>query len=245
MLKEVEKTVLVGVLKSRNDLQAVLKDLWYRIPAAYLPKRKFKYLAFYQPAVFGKNGKQIQYYARIAKTKVVKRIDLIPKESKHPRAQNDYLKVELSWVKKLPKPIKNIIPRRVSFGFTSLKSLLDARNILELYGIAPTEQIMQIGLNRIGVETVKEFNVSKGRKRYRIDLVVFCKNGKIAIECDNLKAHNSEIQKNIDKLKDNFLMLNGWQVIRLKEENIITELDICLARVRKIVRKLGGQKKIF
>lgn len=236
-----KRTVLVSVLKNKSDLHALLKENWYRIPVAYLPRRKFTYLAFYQPASFGRLGKRIQYYARVLKSKTVKRIDLLPKERAHPRAHDDYLKIELAWLKKLVRPIKNIIPRRVSFGFTSLKSLLKAGDILELYGISPTEQIAERGLNRLGIKTKKEFNVSYGGKRYRLDLAVFCKNGRIAIECDNLKAHSDGVQIAKDKKKDEFLKRHGWQIVRLTERDITERLDYCLGLVARAADKLGGQ----
>lgn len=239
-LKRKNKIVLVCVLKDKRDLRILLKENWYRIPIAFLPRRKFTHLAFYQPAEFGRNGKRIQYYARVAGNKIVKRIDLLPKERNHPRAYDDYLKIEFAWIKKLAEPIKNIIPRRVSFGFTTLKSLLKAGDILELYGVSPTEQIVERGLRNLGIKTEKEFTVSKNGTRYRLDLAVFCKNGRIAIECDNLKAH-SGVQIGKDKLKDAFLQRNGWRLVRLTEKDITETLDDCLAQVTEEVDKLGGQ----
>src|SRR3989338_6456152 len=237
-LKRKSKTVLVCVLKTKSDLRILFRQNWYRIPVAYLPRRKFSYLAFYQPAVFGKGGQRIQYYARVKSSRVAKRIELLPREKNHPRAHNDYLRIELAWVKKLARPIKNIIPRRVSFGFTSLKSLLKAGDILELYGISPTEQIIDSGLNRLGIKAKKEFAVSKEGKRYRLDLAVFCRDGRIAIEFDNLKAHSSRVQINKDKMKDKFLERNGWHVIRLTEKDITKRLDYCLRLVARTVDDL-------
>ena len=244
-LKRKSKTVLVCVLKTKSDLRILLKQNWYRIPVAYLPKRKFSHLAFYQPAVFGKGGQRIQYYARVKTSKIAKRVELLPREKNHPRAHDDYLKIELAWVKKLARPIKNVVPRRVSFGFTTLKSLLKAGDILELYGIAPTEQIIERGLNNLGIKTKKEFGVSKDGKRYRLDLAVFCRRGRIAIECDNLKAHSGAVQMGKDKKKDAFLERHGWHVIRLTEQGINERLDYCLGIVVKAVEKLGGQDVIM
>ena len=235
-----KKTVLVCILKHKRDRRILLQERWYRIPVAYLPRRKFTHLAFYQPIEFGRFGKRIQYYARVLKGGIVKRIDLLPKEKNHPRAYEDYVRIEVAWVKKLAHPIKNIIPRRVSFGFTSLRSLLKAGDILELYGIPPTEQIIERGLQRLGIKTEKEFTISKDGKRYRLDLAVFCRKGRIAIECDNLKAH-SGAQVGKDKIKDAFLRRHGWHVIRLKEPDITERLDYCLGLVAKVVERLGGQ----
>src|SRR3989338_3904347 len=240
-----KKIVLVCVLKNRRDLRILLKENWYRIPVAYLPRRKFTHLAFYQPASFGRSGKCIQYYARVKNRTVAKRIDLLPKEKSHPRAHDDYLRIGMAWVKKLEQPIKNIIPRRVSFGFTSLKSLLKAGDILELYGISPTEQIIERGLNNLGIKTRKEFGVFKAGKQYRLDLAVFCKNGRIAIECDNLKAHSGAVQMAKDEMKDEFLKRNGWHVIRVTEQDINERLDYCLGIVVKAVEKLGGQSGLI
>ena len=244
-----DKTVLVGVLKSKNDLRILFRDHWYRIPAVFMPKRQFKYIAFYQPAIFGKNGKRIMYYARVAKQEKVKRIELLPKEKNHPRAHDDYTKITFRRIKKLPRPIKNIIPRRVSFGFTSLKKLLSAKDILELYGVPKTEQIMEKRLKRLGIKFITEHSISMVRpthhkkegKRYRIDIAVFCRDGQIAVECDNRKAHSGRTQTAKDKKKDKFLKHLGWRVIRLTEKNIIERPDYCARRVEKAVQNFGGQ----
>lgn len=76
-----DRVVLTGVLKDKCDLKILLQKHWYRIPVFYLPKKKFKYIAFYQPAVFGRKGKRIEYYARVARRKIIKRIELLPKKS--------------------------------------------------------------------------------------------------------------------------------------------------------------------
>ena len=233
------KTVLVGVLRYKNDLRILLREHWYRIPVLYLPKRKFNYIAFYQPAIFRGRGKRIEYYARIVRRKIVKRIDLLSQESNHLRADNDYLKCEFSEIIKLPKPIKNIIPRRVSFGFTGLTTLRSARDILELYGVPPIEQIVAGRLKQIGISTVHELPVSIRGKRFRVDLAIFCRNGKIAIECDNAKAHASKFQKNKDKIKNLYLSRGGWRVIRLKEGDIIEQLNHCTGRIQKVIKTLG------
>ncbi len=235
------KTVLVGVLKNRRDRRILLKEYWYRIPIAHLPKRKFEYIAFYQPLRFGKTGKRIEYYAPIFQKTVTRRIDLLPNESAHPRANDDYLRIEFKKIVKLPRPIKNIIPRRISFGFTSLKTLLAAKDILQLYGVVPTEKIIRRALERLGIQTIAEYTISENGRRYRLDFAVFCRQGRIAIECDNLKAHSSKTQLLKDQAKDKFLKSLGWRVVRLKEKDIIERLNFCADRISRLVKILGGQ----
>ena len=238
----VKNVVLVGVLRSKNDRKILLQKRWYRIPIAFLPKRHFDYLAFYQPALFGKRGKRIEYYGRIMKIEKAKRVDLLPAERIHPRAHDDYMKFRFSKIEKLARPVKNIIPRRVSFGFTSLAKLFSSRNILELYDVPPIEQIIKKGLDRLGIKSQREYTISRGRRRFRIDLVVFCNRGTIAIECDNYKSHSDKLQIRKDKSKDSFLGRLNWRVIRLTEKEIIEKPSYCLNRVQKIFQNLGGQK---
>ena len=231
---------MVGVLKNKRDFNILLTKNWYRIPIVHLPTRRFNYLAFYQPAIFGQEGKCIKYYARILRRKIVKRIKLLPQEPHHPRAHDYYCQFSVAKIQKLARSIRNIIPRRVTFGFTTLNHLLKSRNILQLYGVTPTEQIVEQGLKRIGVEPLSQHYVLNGKKRYRLDLAIFCQNGKIAIECDNKKAHASRAQKKKDKIKNMTLKQAGWIVIRLPEAKIISDLPGCLRLVQRAIHRLGG-----
>lgn len=232
---------MVGVLKDKRDLNILLTRNWYRIPVAYMPVRKFSWLAFYQPAaLFGRQGKCIQYYGRVLKRQTIKRNDLLPQEANHPRADDYYFQVRLGKIRKLARPIRNIIPRRVSFGFTSLDSLLKSKNILELYGVPPTEEIVERALKQASIKAISQHYISENKKRYRVDFALFCKNGKIAIECDNKKAHSSRLQRKKDKIKNNFLKYHGWTVVRLPEANIISDLASCILRIERGIRQLGG-----
>ncbi|MEK7212757.1 MAG: DUF559 domain-containing protein [Patescibacteria group bacterium] len=237
--------VLVGVLKSKRDLTLLLKEHWYRIPAARLPKRRFRYLAFYQPALFGRRGKCIRYYARALKRQTIRRRDLLPDEPWHPRARADYIRIDVGKVRKLPRPIRNTIPRRVSFGFTTRERLLRAKNILQLYNVAETEKMVRKWLCRARIKATAQYWVKSGEKRYCLDFAVFCRRGLIAIECDNTKAHAGLRQRQRDRIKDAFLKNHGWVVMRLKEKDVVTDEKRCIAKIRKMVRKLGGSSSFL
>ena len=234
-----DKIVLVGVLKNKRDLEILLTKHWYRIPVRYLPKKKFDYLAFYQPAIFGRKGGRISYYARVIRRKVQRRADLLPEERRHLRAGEDYLKCEVADVLKLSRPIWNMIPRRISFGFIALKRFLSARDILDLYDVAPIEKIMERCLRWAGIPVNPEFTVSIGGRRFRIDLAIFQDRRKIAVECDNRASHSSKSQKEKDRIKDSYLRRAGWQIIRLKEKDIIERSDKCLARIQKRIKVIS------
>lgn len=235
-----DAAVLVGVLKNKRDLDLFLKYKWYRIPKAYAPVKSFLYIAPYQPVVFGRQGKRIKYYAEICNIRTLPRIRLIPDEMYHPRAHDDYLRIDVKTIKKLPRPIKNIIPRRISFGFTTLNRLLTSKDVLELYNVAPTEQMIGDALKRSSINVINQYYIKSKNKRYFLDFAIRCKNGDIAIECDNKKAHSGKRQRNRDKIKDIFLRQSGWTVIRLRERDIISDINCCIMRIKKAIRKLGG-----
>ena len=239
--KRAQNVVLVGVLKNRADLRILLRERWYRVPALFTPKRQFTHVAFYQPATFERGGKRIRYYARVAKREKMRRIDLLPKETGHPRALEEYVKLSFQTIDELTRPIKNVIPRRISFGFTTLRKLRSAKDILELYGVPKTEQLVARRLRQLGIKTASEYTVAKGGGRYRIDIAVFCKKGAVAVECDNKKAHSGKVQLAKDAAKDAFLETHGWRVIRLTEKDIVEHLDRCAQKVQKAVRGLGGK----
>lgn len=220
------KNVLVGVLKSWRDRDILLREKWYRMPVGLSPKRAFCYLAFYQPACFGRYGKRIEYYARVQHIERRKRAVLLPREITHPRASDDYWYIRVNHIQKLPRPIRNTTPRRISFGFTTLRRLKNARNILELYNVAPIEEIVGTALKRAGIHAISQYQVS----RYRLDFALLPH--RIAIECDNKKAHSGILQKKKDRAKDAFLRRRGWRVIRLKEDAIVLDMDSCLSRIR-------------
>lgn len=229
------KNVLVGVLKSERDRNILLREKWYRIPSDAAPKRAFRYLAFYQPACFGREGKRIHYYARVSRIEKHPRRVLLPKEQNAPNANAEYRKIFVSRITKLPRPIKNAVPRRISFGFTTLARLKKSRTILELYRVAPTEEIIGNALAAANITAIPQHVIS----RYRLDFAIIHQNKKIAIECDNKKAHSSAAQKKKDCAKDAFLRRRGWKVIRLKEAAIIFDCDACLARVRRAMHSVS------
>ncbi len=93
-------------------------------------------------------------------------------------------------------------------------------------------------LKQLGIKTRPEFPITIRGKRFRIDFAIFCAQGKIAIECDNAKAHANKVQKAKDKVKDFYLRRDGWRVIRLKERDIVERLDWCMDRIHKTAQLL-------
>ncbi len=235
--------VLVGVLKNPRDCALLRHDHWYRIPARYAPKKLFTHLAFYQPAVFGTEGKCIRYYAKVLERRSRLRRDLLPGELGHPRAQEPYVWLRVGNIQTLTPPIKNFLPRRISFGFTTLARLRTAKTVLELYDVAATETFLARALQEMDIPATPQYRIADPRAktaRYILDFAVMCRDGAIAIECDNTRAHSGRGQRKKDRAKDRFLRRRGWRVVRLKEYEIVSNLAGCLATIRKTITSLGG-----
>ncbi len=240
---ENKQIVLIGVLKSKRDRDILFRERWYRIPVAYAPKRQFQYLAFYQPLSFGKEGKKIQYFAKVIDYKTIKqRKELLPREWSHPHAEHHYFQVKIGKIQKLPHTIHNVqAARRITFAFTTLDHLLKSQNILQLYNVPPIEEIVCGALKARGIKAFSQYYISINKKRFCLDFAIPCRDGRIAIECDNKKAHATSIQKRKDKIKDKFLKKGGWKIIRLREVDILNNLDKCIYKIQRAINNYGGQ----
>ena len=242
MKKKPDKSlVLVGVVNRQKDLEIAKKRHWYRIPLRHAPKRVPGYLAFYQTLAFVKDGKAIRYYAPVRSYSVVKRFKLLPDEKEHPRAREYYYKFRLSKLRRTRRVIHNDSRRRISFGFTSLAKLRKSERICQLFDIVPLEDIVRQALQERGIKAVHEHCVMERRHcRYRLDFVIFCKRGKIALECDNEKWHSTPQRRLMDRERDRYLRRHRWIVLRLSGREIQSDLDGCLQKIEKAIDGLGG-----
>lgn len=238
-----KKIVLVAVLKSPRDLNMLLKKQQYRIPVLYAPKKKADYIAFYQPSSFGKSGSCIRRYAKAKGWKIVKRKSILPGEKDHPGANEDYYLVNVGRVQKLRMPVTNKTHMRVSFGFTTLATLLGARDVGKLFDVPPIEDIMFHALRRRGIDASRQHGLTlPDGKRYRMDFATFCKKGPLNIECDGEKWHSIRAQQLKDAVRDRALGKEGWAILRLGESEIVNDTGKCLKRVEKSIRELGGRQ---
>src|SRR3989304_3044887 len=93
--------ILVAVLADPRDLEIVRLLGWYRIPLRTAPKVvAVDYLAFYQTGAFGEEGGedhrwQIQYIAPVRGHELTTRAELLRDEPDHPRAREEYYKLQL------------------------------------------------------------------------------------------------------------------------------------------------------
>lgn len=125
--------VLVCLLPTPRDLDLARLLGWYRIPLKSAPKVvAVDYLAFYQPASFGQQAGQIQYIAEVRGHELTTRAELLRDEPDHPRAREEYFKIQLGALERLKTPVRAEKWRRVTFFYTTGEYLLRARTLNEL-----------------------------------------------------------------------------------------------------------------
>jgi hypothetical protein len=126
--------ILVGVIPEPRDLEIARLLGWYRIPYRFAPKVvRVDYLAFYQPSSFGEgHAGRIEAYADVLGVELTTRSELIKDEPEHPRANEEYYKIQLGPLKMLAKPIMAEEWKRITFLYTTGELFSTADTIQDL-----------------------------------------------------------------------------------------------------------------
>lgn len=125
--------VLVCLLPTPRDLEIARLLGWYRIPLRTAPKVvAVDFLAFYQPSAFGERGGQIEYIAEVRGHELTTRAELLKDEPEHPRAREEYYKIQLGGLEKLREPIKTDKWKRLTFLYSTGEYLMNAKSLNDL-----------------------------------------------------------------------------------------------------------------
>jgi hypothetical protein len=125
--------VLVCVLPKPRDLEIVRLLGWYRIPLRSAPKViAVDQLAFYQAGSFGEAGGRIEFFAKVRGHELTTRKELLLEELDHPRANEEYYKIQLAGLEKLTQPIIADKWKRLTFLYTTGEYLLKAKTFNDL-----------------------------------------------------------------------------------------------------------------
>lgn len=125
--------ILVCLLPTPRDLEIARLLGWYRIPLRSAPKVvAVDYLAFYQPSAFGERGGKIEFVAPVHGHELTTRGELLKDEADHPRAKEEYYKIQLGGLEKLPQPIAADKWKRLTFLYTTGEYLLNAKLLNDL-----------------------------------------------------------------------------------------------------------------
>lgn len=126
--------VLIAIMNNRRDWQIACQSGWYRVPLKhYRRPLRIEYLALYQTRTFGRRERWgVNHYAAVRSHSIVRRRDLFPNETWHPRADELYFRIDIEPLRPLPHPVVSARWRRVTFIHTTLAQLLAAREIGDL-----------------------------------------------------------------------------------------------------------------
>jgi hypothetical protein len=125
--------ILVAVVIEPRDLEIARLLGWYRIPLRSAPKVvAVDYLAFYQTGSFGAEKWRVQYVSQMRGHELVTRAELLQDEPHHPRAAEEYYKIQIGPLESLPRPILAEKWRRITFLYTTGEYLLNARTLNDL-----------------------------------------------------------------------------------------------------------------
>ena len=127
--------LLVAVMPSPRDLEIAPRAWLVSHPIPVLPPKivQVDYLAFYQPASFGKRTlTALNISARCGEWNWPMRKEIIRDEPDHPRADEEYYKMQLGKLERLQTPIPADKWKRITFLYTTGELFARARIINDL-----------------------------------------------------------------------------------------------------------------
>jgi hypothetical protein len=135
--------ILVCLLPTPRDLEIARLLGWYRIPFRTAPKVvAVDTLAFYQPASFGEEAGRIEWVAPVRGHELTTRAELLRDEANHPRAGEEYFKLQLGPLERLPHPVLADKWRRLTFLYTTGEYLLKAQTLNDLVVQSDERQLL-------------------------------------------------------------------------------------------------------
>ena len=135
--------ILVCLLPTPRDMEIARLLGWYRIPLRTAPKVvAVDYLAFYQPSTFGQRSGQIEFISEARGHELTTRGELLKDEAHHPRAKEEYYKIQLGSLEKLSRPITADKWKRLTFLYTTGEYLLKAKTLNDLVVDGDERQVL-------------------------------------------------------------------------------------------------------
>ncbi len=123
--------VLVAIMPKPRDMDIARLLGWYRIPLKTAPRILHPdAIAFYQTTSFEKEHRsRIEFAAEVAGVELTTRAELFRDEPDHPRANEEYFKIQIRNLEKLPHPILADAWKRFTFFYTTGAHLMTAESI--------------------------------------------------------------------------------------------------------------------
>lgn len=217
--------ILVAILPSPRDLEIARVLGWYRIPHKSAPKTvSVDRLAFYQGARFGGEKWAIRYTAAVLGHELTTRAELLRAESDHPRAGEQYYKIQIGPLERLPRPVPSRRWRRITFFYTTGERLMAAEELNDLIIGSEERELLWKALKERGMQAERDYESAGGV----IDFALLCELGKLAVMLGNKEELKEE---------------GEWQYLTLQQSDINADLPNVMSAIEQNVRRLGGLAK--
>jgi hypothetical protein len=241
-------TVLVAMLPHKVDWKNLNEKLWYRIPKTSAPEiiknGTAKFIAFYHTARFDDDRKyKVVNYALIKRIATATRQELFPDEPLNStKAHKTYYKLEIDELLTLEKPIVSRRGHRIVFVPTTEEKFFSGKTDFNiLFKSSYLESDMERIMEEWGIEYEREYReFATNKKYYDLDFAIFCKNGKIDIECDGDEFHMGNENVHRDKTRNNELEGYGWAVLRYTTKHFKEEREHIKKTIQDKIRSFGG-----
>ena len=218
--------VLVAILKDKRDLEIARVLGWYRIPLKTAPKTvAVDWLAFYQTAKFGDEKWAINFVAPVLGHELATRAELLRTQPDHPRADEQYYKIQIGPLERLPRPIPSRKWRRFTFLYTTGERLLAAEELNDLIVQSAERELLWKALRERGLRAERQYERRGGGE---IDLALLCALGNLGI----LLGKDQEPQELRER--------RGWRYLSFPETVVKAELPSVVQAIEEEVERLGG-----
>jgi very-short-patch-repair endonuclease len=238
--------VLVAILNNPQDLALARDQHWYRIPVSSVQKwlrRRWppRWLAFYQPKVFGEEAFAVHYYAQVLDVHQVFRWQLFPDQPRDAKASQRYCQLILGPIQRLARPIPSRRWRRIVFIPTTWQKLISAAEINDLYDESPLEDQLWTEFKRLHLSAERQEFVTANGRDYALDFAFYCVAGNLDVEADGDTWHADPRRIPEDNRRDNDLETSGWKLLRFNTCQLHEQMtDYCLPAVVQNIQRLGG-----
>lgn len=211
--------VLVVLVNNLADWRRVTDEGWYRIPLKHAPRPvAASFLAFYQSRVFGDDAFRIRFYAPVRRYQLLTRRELLPDQATHPRAHEQYYRVEVGWLIELAYPVPSRRLRRITFIPTTLRRLTEADEINDLWLDDDVEDMLWALFRDAGLKAERRLEIGEGAHRYVVPVAIpTSATSGIALFCG---VHPGPE------------VLAGWRMMAFSVDALRSAPEACVAQVR-------------
>ncbi len=219
-----EDRVLVGVMPDPRDLEIAREKQWYRIPARQLPDGiHAEYLAFYFTKRFPETLRwAIHFYARRTGHELVRRVELLPDEPKHPRANDLYYLIQLGPLRTKIPPIVSRRWRRITFINTTWDRFVTATEVNDLFRSDNTlvDRVYH-ALRRRGIHAERSVEVSEDNTKYLVEILIPCKDGAVMLAVDKKRPSAA-----LDLIDDDGLLTRVESAIQKRGCPLLVDINL-------------------